>query len=153
MVYSWSGYNFKADAQKVGEALEKLEAENGNFTVNDVVSEARKKRSVLHPLFEWDDVKAAEAYRLTQANTILHCLTVTDSGIKEPVRAFVNVTIKGVANKGTFMSIQTAMADEISKDIILHNAIMELTAFKRKYEKIEELRAVIEAINTLKEKE
>jgi hypothetical protein len=149
LVYKWSTYNFKVDAQKVGETLEALEAKNGNFSAQDMVDEARKKRSVLHPLFEWDDAKAAEAYRVTQANNILHCLVVQDDKVEEPVRAFVNVSINGVARKGTFMNIQSAMSDSLSKEIVLKNAIMELAAFKRKYEKLEELQEVFKAINNV----
>lgn len=147
MVYKWQNYGFKVDAQRVGETLEALEEKNGSFSAQDIVDEARKNRSVLHPLFEWDDAKAAEAYRVTQANNILHCLVVQDEKTKEPVRAFVNVSIKGVASKGTFMNIQTAMADSLSKEVVLHNAIMELTAFKRKYERLKELQEVFSAIN------
>lgn len=151
MVYKWSSYNFSVDAQKVGETLEKLEEKNGNFSAEDMVNEARKKQSVLHPLFEWDDKKAAEAYRVTQAHTILHCLTVTDAGTKEPVRAFMNVTIKGVANKGSFVSVQSAMTDALSRECILKNAILELSAFQRKYSKLQELKNVFEAIDALKQ--
>lgn len=76
MVYDWkNGARISADAQKVGEELEKIEYKDA-ATVLEV---ARKsKRSELHKCFEWDDSIAAEQHRLSQAGLILRALVTTE---------------------------------------------------------------------------
>lgn len=44
---------------------------SGNLTPSAVLAEARKKTSVLHRMFEWNDTKAAEKYRLFQARELI----------------------------------------------------------------------------------
>jgi hypothetical protein len=43
------------------------------------------------------------------------------------------------------------MADALSRECVLKNAIMELSAFQRKYSKLQELKNVFEAIDALKQ--
>jgi hypothetical protein len=52
--------------------LEELaKAANGDLKPSAVLAEARKKTSVLHRMFEWNDTKAAEKYRLFQARELI----------------------------------------------------------------------------------
>lgn len=44
---------------------------NGDLKPSAVLAEARKKTSVLHRMFEWDDTRAAEKYRLFQARELI----------------------------------------------------------------------------------
>jgi len=76
MVYDWkNGARISANAQKVGEELEKIEYKDA-ATVLEV---ARKnKRSELHKCFEWDNDVAAEQFRLAQAGLILRALVTTE---------------------------------------------------------------------------
>lgn len=76
MVYDWkNGARISADAQKVGEELEKIEYKDAKT----VLEAARKnKRSELHKCFEWDDSQAAEQYRLSQAGLILRALVTNE---------------------------------------------------------------------------
>ena len=50
--------------------LQRLE-ENGKLDPKEVVDAARDTISPLHDYFEWDDDKAADAYRLEQARTLI----------------------------------------------------------------------------------
>lgn len=150
MVYSWQNYAYKVPAQKVGEALEQLEEKEGTLTVDNIVKAASSKKSVLHPLFEWDDKVAAAEYRKTQAGNVLRCLVVKDEeSDREPHRAFVAITSKGVAQKGVFINIQSALEDEETRDIVLSNALLELKAFQKKYKDLSELAAVFAEIDKI----
>ena len=150
MVYKWSGYNYSVPAQIVGEELEKLKQKKSEFTSQDVVDMARSKNSKLHPLFEWDDKKAAEMLRNQQATTILHCLvTVPDDDERPTTRAYVCITPLRSREKGKFAAIKEAMENAQTKEVVLKNALAELMAFKRKYSTLEELSKVIVAIDEL----
>src|SRR5476651_2627558 len=97
MVYKWrlGPKQFPIEAQAAGEELERLRAaRNGNLIAAHVVEAAKRKTSVLHGVFEWDDKKAAHMHRLDQASGLIRHMVVVSIGAKgEPVttRAFVNV--------------------------------------------------------------
>jgi hypothetical protein len=99
-------------AQVAGEELERIRvAHNGRLTQADVVTEARDKANPLHRAFEWNDKKAANEYRLTQAAYIIRSITVTQETDDEdamPVRAFVNVQRD---DDRSYTSVAHAMSD------------------------------------------
>lgn len=65
--------NVKSDA--VRRALKALERA-GKLTAEDVVSAARDPESPLHAFFEWDDARAADAWRLEQARTLIRSVQI-----------------------------------------------------------------------------
>ena len=86
MTYEWkSGTRLRADAQRVGEELERIEQRDAAA----VVRAARKSKGALHGCFEWDDSKASEAYRLEQARYLLRMVVVVEEPEEkdaEPIR-------------------------------------------------------------------
>lgn len=72
MVYKWKQDRFDAEAQKVGEELERIEYKDAE----SVVKAARKSKGELHKCFEWDDSIAGEEYRKEQARLVLRMLVV-----------------------------------------------------------------------------
>lgn len=57
--------------QDVEARLRRLQDRHGRITPRSVVDDARNPESPLHGFFEWDDSKAAEAYRLDQARALI----------------------------------------------------------------------------------
>lgn len=154
MVYQWKR-NMPVSAQATGEHFEKLEKKHGEITPEIILDDARKKSSVLHDCFEWDDGRAAEKYRLSQARFIICNLVVSvesKENEQKKARAFVNVsaqTMKG--NKGSFVSIGNAISNEEMRQNVLRNALVELLAFKKKYEELEGLQRIFVAIDDLEQ--
>lgn len=62
-------------SEAVRRALKTLERA-GKLTPEQVVEAARDRKSVLHALFEWDDAKAASAWRLEQARGLIRSVQV-----------------------------------------------------------------------------
>lgn len=61
----------------IRERLAEIEAANGGrLTPSDVVRDAKRKDSPLHPLFEWDTRKAAAAHWIDQARQIITSVRV-----------------------------------------------------------------------------
>ena len=86
------GYSVAADV--VGDELERIWAENGNeLRPADIVEEARPEGAPLHPLFEWDDEKAAEEHRLLQARQLVRSVRVVAEGSTNTTPAFVSVVV------------------------------------------------------------
>lgn len=156
MVYQWKIKSlYKVPAQVAGEKMEELIKEYGAVTKENFLEAARPEDSETHDLFEWDDTKAAEKYRLHQSNMVINSLTVqvnVEAG-KEPIttRAFVNIQQENGRRKAEFLRIDSAFADAECKSIVLANAIQELREFRKKYEIYSELSQVFQAIDNLKE--
>lgn len=75
--YSWKNTGFSADAQLVGEELEKLELA-GEITSEEVLEYAKlNPESETYKCFEWDDKIAGEKYRRKQASELLSSISVT----------------------------------------------------------------------------
>lgn len=88
-----AGSRIKGDPQAVGTRLVELR-EKGQLSASSVVEEARPNQSLLHSYFEWNNSKAAEQYRLTQARQLIAAVVVVEAGDEEdllPVRAFVKL--------------------------------------------------------------
>lgn len=137
-VYSWAGMERKVSAQKVGEHLEAIEQRDGAVTKESFLESARPIVSPMHPLFEWDDEKAAEKYRLQQSNQIINSLrieVVNASGDEQEARylsAYVNIENRG-NGKAQFINIQSAMGQEETKDQVFANALRDLRWLQNKY--------------------
>jgi hypothetical protein len=157
MRFKYEGRSYGVSAQKAGERLKEIENRDGLITPQAVVEDARPEGSLLHPVFEWDDEKAAEAYRIHQAGSFIRCIVVVpekEGKSEEPVRLFVNTkpTDDGQKRTGTYINFRSAMEDPKSRSVILSNAKHEMLVFKKKYSQLEELSLVFMAIDkTLKE--
>lgn len=152
MVYKWSTYGYSVSADIVGKHFEKLEKKYGEVNKVNVLESARPEKSPIHSLFEWDDTKAAENYRLEQARLLICNLDVeVEHDEEKPIvcRAFVNVS---ETKKGSFINIQSAFQNEDTKELVLKRALQELQAFENKYKNLTELSGIFTEIDSLVEK-
>lgn len=89
------------DARLLGETIKGM---GPGVTPETLLAEARKKRSPIHDLFEWDDQVAAEAYRLEQARYFLRSVwevPVDEDGreTSEGGRAFYAVEVSDASER------------------------------------------------------
>lgn len=146
--YSWR-YGHGVPAQVAGETIEKIEERDGAVTAKAFLDESRPEESPTHGCFEWDDTKAAERWRLWQANQTIRdlCVTIVSENVdEEPIKVpvFVN-TERRVVTTARFMSVDSALEDEDHRRVVLQNALDELRAFEHKYAKLTELSEVFTA--------
>ena len=147
MVYKWKNYKYSVPAEIVGKHFQKLEKKEGALTSQNVLESARSEKSPIHSLFEWDDTKAAEQYRLKQAAQLICNLTVEIETDDKPIecRAYMDVS---EAKVGSFINVQSAFQSEESREVVLRRALNELSAFKTKYKNLLELQDVFDVIDT-----
>jgi len=109
--------------------LERLAKENdGLLMVEAVLDEAKDPKSVLHKHFQWDDDKAAEAYRKYQARQLIQKCTVTiEKAPDVAIRAFVSLSTDQY-DKGGYRMTATVLSDDNLKSQLLHD--MQLTIVK-----------------------
>ena len=152
MVYSWKVETVPVKAQVAGEFIEKLEEKHGKVTPRIILDASKKESAPLHNCFEWDDTKAAEKYRETQAAAILRNLTVTVETVEESTPKTVRAFVKATEEKHSYISVISAMSNEKLRKSLLQAAFDELREFQRKYADLQELAEVLAAITKAEKK-
>lgn len=151
--YSWSeGYQPNADANLVGSICEQIETENGSVTKERFLEVSRPINAPTHNLFEWDDAKAAEAYRLDTSKKIINCLRISYINCNNEeckVKAFVNVS--EYTTKTQYESVELVLKEADKRSVYLNRIKQELNNYIRRNSHIEELADIlIETGNKLK---
>lgn len=142
------------DAAEIGPILTEL-AGDGIVNAETVLSVASNPSSPLHRFFEWDDAKAAEAHRLSQARYMLRSITVEIEQSEEarPPRLMGVVVLddeRGYATLPTIVQNVDLMAQ------LLEQAKRDLNAWRAKYAQLRRIAgmsdvfAAIDAVNILK---
>jgi len=131
-----------ADAQTIGEELDKIRrARGGELMPTAVVEAARDPAHPLHGFFEWDDSRAAEAYRLDQARAIIRLVRIDDIDPDEPPRAFLSIG----SDRGTsYRSFDDVKASADLRDAVLRQAEKDLEAFQRRYRSLKDVLGFVE---------
>lgn len=148
MIYQWRNQNYKTPADVVGKRIEELEKANGVCHPQLLVDDARPVASPLHPLFEWDNAKAAESYRVEQARGVLQAIRVVFEPGMNPAPAFVHVRTE--AEGPGYVSIIRAMSDAQMRAQVLNDALAQVEALKARYQGLEELRPIWRAAQRVK---
>lgn len=155
--YSWvPGAKIKGvSPQKAGEEIDRLLAKYGqSLKAEQVLEEARSKKSPIHNAFDWNDTTAARAYRLEQARRLLRSVRVviiTPKGSEITTR--VTVTTEDPEESGrVYSATEYAMSSEKMRNSILRQALAELKAFRHKYATLSELASLFKQIDVLSEK-
>lgn len=149
MIYQWKdGGRHKVAAQTAGEELERIRVrQNGRLEAADVVRESREPSAPLHPEFEWDDVKAADAHRVSQAMAIIRHIAIEmpkRDGPDTPVRAFVSVVRD---EDRSYTSVAHALADPDLRQQVLDQAWRDLEAWRKRNAELTELAEIFASID------
>ena len=144
--YSWNDdYKLKIDPNIVGGVLEQIEKTQGVVTAAAFLEVSRPTSSPTHDVFEWDNDKAAENWRMHQSRTTINALRVTYTnadGEETKVSAFIKTSNSGAT---TYENIQSALSDSEKKEIIIKRIQDELDSFIIRNRHIEELADILEA--------
>lgn len=145
MIYKWKIPGIiPVDAQIAGLELTRIYEKNNRLDPSEIVEESRSTSAPLHPCFEWDDQKAAEKYRESQASCIIRSIVTIQEKSKHPqeIRAFVHV-------QNTYKPIHVVINSEEQMAELLRSALLELEAFRKKYNSIKELAPVFDAMKEI----
>lgn len=141
MEIKWSGFKFNADAEKCWAEIKSL---GEAVTPETIVDFARDENTELHKCFEWDDTKAAEAWRKSQARTICGSLVVVEEKTEtEPVTFRI---LQHDSEEQAYKPVTLILKNETEYQRLLKQAKAELQSFKSRYKNIVELRNVIDEI-------
>lgn len=115
----------KANPQKIGEALAKIEREHNGHLKPDHVWRAvqTNPRNPLHKHFEWDVQKAAEAHWRDTARVLIRSITVEDiDGDQKPAYFSVNekagVSYRSYGDVMQSADLQMAVLKSAERDLM-----------------------------------
>lgn len=149
-IYRFKGAAFSPNkAQKYGVRIEQI-SDKGKITAKEIVDEAKDSNSPLHEVFEWNDTKAAERYRLFQAGNLLRNLEVEIITEKEKPR-WVNAHISFRQEKGYISTIEV-LSDKKLRVKWLNQALQEAEEWMERYRTYKELVDIFKAIKKTKKK-
>jgi hypothetical protein len=142
--YNWKmkGLAKRVNPSDAAKELQRIQNIYGSITPEILVNEAKKRKSPLHPIFEWDDTKAAENYRLQQARILLNNIQVTIVTDNESK----NVSVYEVTSvKEGYKSIDTFDSDDI--EFVRIGIERDLFYLKKKLSLYKQFDKVLEFIN------
>jgi hypothetical protein len=133
------------------------ESNSGILDAEKVVEYAKNTETALHNRFQWDNDKAAEAYRLSQARQIIRFEMVvvkqaSGGDIKflpnpqpdndgEVHRKYVSLSFER-SDGGGYRLLSDAMNDPAARKHLLADAKRDMSIFRRKYGALDALSAI-----------
>lgn len=138
-------------SKKLRDELQAIQAasRDGILHPAKVVSWARThKSSALHRQFEWNNTKAANAFRLWQARRLIQLNVVTEDGAPQVVSLSYD-RIRG----GGYRSLNDVLSDRDLSQMMLNDALGELQRVEMKYQRVKELTAVWSEISRVRNKQ
>ena len=144
MSVTWAkdGLNFKSKADAEFVYQEFLQTDGTPQGLVDYAAE--HPDSEVYKCFTWDDEKAANLYRLTEARQVIRHLVFTEEDGTTPTKIRV---IQRSSDR--YEPIKTIMRDVDEYQRLLDRAYAELQSFKERYKNLVELEEVFEAIDAL----
>ena len=134
--------------------LELIRQENkGVLRPRDVVNFARDPNTALHTQFEWDDAKAAEQHRLQQARELIRVVVTTPPKTQRETRVYVSLETDRRNDGGGYRTLDDVMRNDAMRRVLLRQAHVEMLRFAKKYQHLDELASVIEAMQAARQNE
>jgi hypothetical protein len=138
--------------QIIHKELIRIQAKHGAITPPLVVAEARPDTAVLHKHFQWDNTKAAQAYREWQARQVIATVTFQHPQMDTPVRTFHSVVLEAASDDGevlaqhVYMSTAEILKNPFTRHQLIERAHREASEFALRYKALVELAEIISVI-------
>lgn len=143
--FSWHPtYRPKADAQAVGEELERIRQRDGSITVDSALNEARSIHSPLHPLCTWDDDIAAENWRRDEIRRAIRSIKVITPE-SDDYRAYVHCANPDPSTQGYYQRVEIAVQNIDEYELVFKAAASRIGEAQRA---LSELKRVAERVTT-----
>lgn len=132
-IYSWTeSASYAVDAMVAGEAIAKLKNDVGEDNLpHRLVEEAASQAHPLHGLFQWDDDKAAHAYRVQQARRVISSLRVVVKPGMPAAPAFFSIRVErqGEPNeRQVHVETRKALVNAATRDAVIRAELSRLLA-------------------------
>ncbi|MGL5004246.1 MAG: hypothetical protein ACRDAM_15010 [Casimicrobium sp.] len=127
--------------------LNQLYARDGLLIPEKVVEFAKDERTALHSHFDWDDTSAAHHWRVEQARNLIRVTVSYSEQVKKDVRVYVSLPSDRLQGGGYRKVSDVVVSDK--RDELLSAAKAEMQSFIKRYEEIQTLAGVINAMKSV----
>ncbi len=144
--YDWKLKSFAKgiDPNKAAKELKRIESIFGELTPEHILEMSSNESDLFHPLFTWDNDRAANMFRLSQARTLLNNIEIVIISDGQPrlipVYEVINLGDGRIYKQVSNMS--TTDIEEVKK-----RTLTELNYLKNKLSIYEQLKPVVDKIN------
>lgn len=146
MIYKFkTGATYKGiNPQTAGDELERIRRANGGkLETHEVVRWAAEPDSPIHDAFTWDNERAAEAYRLDEARSLIRSVVVVkEQGPPQPAFWNVSVTVLDADEATTehyYQSAEVLATSPAEFEAALKLMLRELASAERGLEQLRSL--------------
>lgn len=115
---------------------------DGLIRPEDVIERAKRKKSLLHDKFTWDDGKAAHEYRLIEARNLIRVHVIHAVGDESPTSVYVSLTQDRALPGGGYRAMADVLSDAQLYQQMLDDAFTQLNNLQQKYRRLRELEPV-----------
>lgn len=135
----------KADAQKIGEALDKIKrATPGRCNARTFYNAARDKSNYLHRHLEWNNQICGEKYRLQQIREMVSCIDIVDTSGKEERQLPAFISLIERQGRG-YHTAREVLDSATLQDIALRQAEADLAAYEKRLAQFQDICRAIRA--------
>lgn len=128
------------------EAIRSAEPDGILYPQNAVQWARNNPESELHGKIEWDDGKAAEAYRVDQVRAIIRVIVIPGKEGPEPIRAYVSQPSDRV-HGGGYRRVEESLAKARAE--LVNDALRKLQTIGNGYTHLPELAPLFEGIRNV----
>lgn len=140
-----------AQAEFIGSVATRHGGIEGEHAAPALVDASRSRNSPTHKLFQWNDAKAAEEYRIARARQLIGSVMIVVEEDKDglPMKtapAFVSLRVAGESEKVEryYFPSRHAMSDDALREQVLTEVDRRLRAAKLYAGAIKELAAIVD---------
>jgi len=151
-----------SQAKEYGDCFDEIANNNGGgLTAQLVVDEAKITKGLLHNYFEWNNKKAGDKHRLSQARDLIRNIKVKyyDLGPEKRTvdggRAWENLVTEddNLPNAPRiYLPKLVIMNDDALRGRLIHRALEEVRIWQKRYRRLHELSDVFSAIQKVRKK-
>ena len=131
--------------QVVGDKLQELRDQNNGLTASIIIEDAKKKKSVLHGAFEWDDSKAAHHWRLHSASHLMRSVEIVSTSAKGDTRSLPAFVFVETEEGPRYESLARVLDDDEMRIQVINRALKEFEQWQQRYKDYNEFLSVFES--------
>lgn len=157
--YAWrNGFPTKADPTLFAQQLHVLRQDDGTIDIVDVLEASRPEGAPLHADIEWDDLAAAQQYRLSYVRQAMGALRVIPVDLvreepMQPVRAVLPTRISngdwGTANTYSFVVTMQAQEEVEFTAKVRHEALTQVKRMAQRFASMPGCEDIAEQLNSI----
>ena len=135
------------DPQIVGDKLQELRDQNNGLTASIIIEDAKKKKSVLHGAFDWNDTSAAHQWRLHSARHLMRSVEIVSTNAEGDTRSLPAFVFVKTEEGPRYESLARVLSNDEMRIQVINRALKEFEQWQDRYKEYEEFLSVFESFD------